>query len=308
MDTVKPLEDDIARLGRLTVENKRDLPTRMELARLVGEKVVGLTPLTFAAVGRPKVFDLFMYNGERTVLDIRLHEMNDWVDHFVVIESGTTFTRLPKRYYFAEIADELGPYRDKIIHLVVDDPPAYLTSPWAVEFWQRDSALRALSGLCSPDDFVLLTDVDEIVDRRAFESLSGDLAGLTMDTYFLFLNRRQVVAPNKQGKRGAICRAHLLARHGMSYIRFVLSRGVGIQRIRDAGWHFTSVAAAAEVERKIQSYAHQELNDGSRNEAYFERKRRTALANADPEWERCALDELPRYIRDNANLLRDFLM
>lgn len=303
---MSPLEDDIQRLGRLTLADKTDVPARLELARRVGERIVASTPLSFAPEAAPKIFDVFRYNGEDMMLEMRLSEMADWVDTFVIVESPITFTHRQKPLHFQESREAFARYRDKIVYVVVDDFPDFLSAPWAVEFWQRDCAIRALSGLCSPNDIILLSDVDEIVRRSAVQAFSGDLAGLMMDTFFLFLNRRRVRS-EKSGATGAICRANLLAKHGMSYMRYGLARAPDAPRIRDAGWHFTSVATPQELGEKIKSYSHRE-HGGTHDAAYFEKKRVKAQANASPRWERCSLDELPRYIRDNADRLGDLLM
>ena len=34
-----------------------------------------------------KIFDCFMYFDEEIVLDLRLNALNDYVDHFVIVES-----------------------------------------------------------------------------------------------------------------------------------------------------------------------------------------------------------------------------
>jgi hypothetical protein len=149
--------DAIVRLGQATLENKKDFAVRTELARVFGEKVVSATPLSFAPPApQPRLFDVFRYNGERVRFDMRLSEMGGWVDTFVIVEAPITFTRAPKPIHFNVSEPEFRPYRDKIIHVVVEDFPAFLSAPWAVEFWQRDCAVSALSGVCFPGDLVLL--------------------------------------------------------------------------------------------------------------------------------------------------------
>jgi hypothetical protein len=306
---METLEDVIARLGVSTVENKTDLTMRLELARLVGKRVVSSTALSFIRAGRPRIIDVFRYNGEQTMLEMRLSEMGDWVDYFVVVEAGITFTRLPKPLYFNASKEAFARYRDKIVHLVVEDFPDFLTAPWAVEFWQRDCALRALSGMVARDDVVFLSDVDEIVRKDAVRAFTSEMAGLTMDTFFLFLNRRKVNACGRQSPTGAICRASMLERRGMSDIRYALARAPGAPRIHDAGWHFTSVATPVELAVKMKSYSHLELSErGSHDAAYFEKKRRRARTKASANWEQCPLSDLPQYVSDNEDRLRELLM
>ncbi len=47
-----------------------------------------------------KIYDCFIFNNETDLLEIRLNILNDYVDHFVIIESSETFTGLKKKTIF----------------------------------------------------------------------------------------------------------------------------------------------------------------------------------------------------------------
>src|ERR1700733_11122766 len=47
-----------------------------------------------------RVFDCCLFNGEMDVLSIRLHELNDVVDNFVIVESDKTFSGVPRDITF----------------------------------------------------------------------------------------------------------------------------------------------------------------------------------------------------------------
>lgn len=66
------------------------------------------------AHGRRKVYDLFMLNTELDWLEIRLHELASQVDYFVILESPTTFTGLPKKMYYEENKHKFEEFKDKI--------------------------------------------------------------------------------------------------------------------------------------------------------------------------------------------------
>ena len=44
-----------------------------------------------------KVYDCIIFNGENRILEIRLNELNNFVDFFVIIEFGETFTGIKKK-------------------------------------------------------------------------------------------------------------------------------------------------------------------------------------------------------------------
>ena len=44
-----------------------------------------------------KIYDCIIFNGENSILEIRLNELNELVDQFVIIEFGETFTGIKKK-------------------------------------------------------------------------------------------------------------------------------------------------------------------------------------------------------------------
>src|SRR5262249_1668173 len=139
-------------------------------------------------------------------------------------------------------------------------------APWSRDFRQRDMAISALSGHCAPEDLVLLTDVDEIADRRALEGFDSDFAGLRMAMFRFFFNYRPTSDNLPWRPTGAIFRARLLRQFGSSYARFFLARRRGGHVLDQAGWHFTSIGDSTRVVAKINSYAHQERKSVWRDE------------------------------------------
>lgn len=305
------LDGAIDRLSRLSQDSNRDLEVREALAFFVGAHVLREQPLTFGpSAERPRILNLVPFNDELLILKMRLDEMADWVDLFVIVESTVTFTGNPKPLHFEAAKAEFAAYAHKIRHVVVDGHPPIFASPWARDFRQRDMAVSALSGLCAPEDLVLLTDVDEIVDRRAIEGFDDDFAGLQMALFRFFLNYRPVTDNKPMRPTGAVFRARLLQRFGSSYARFCLARRRGCHVLGRAGWHFTSIGDSRWLVAKINSYAHQERRSIWRNQdhvaGFFADIRDGRL---EPGWERAEIDDnFPRYIRENQDALRDLML
>ncbi|MGL4495214.1 MAG: N-acetylglucosaminyltransferase [Beijerinckiaceae bacterium] len=232
---------------------------------------------------RQRVFDGFTFFKELDVLEIRLNELAPVVDRFVIVEATQTFAGKPKPLTFMENRDRFAPFFDKIIHVVVDDfPPA--RSAWDREFHQRRAIMRGL-GDAAPDDFVIISDVDEIPRRTALERVLADGSGanaftvfgmqefhhrlnLHRDGFIWWLGSRMVprhllrdpqalrklkAIPSKSAPwMGPLMRAWQstgVFRHPVRY-----------NLIEDGGWHFTSMGSAADVAEKIRSYSHQEFN------------------------------------------------
>ncbi len=261
---------------------------------------------TRAHGGARRIFDLFPYNGELELLRIKLHEMGPWVDRFVLVETGMTFSGQPKPIRFDENARmQLASFLPKIGHVVVERFPDHVTSAWAREFYQRDYAVAGLEDLCGPDDLVILSDVDEVVDRRAMDGFDGEIAPISMAALRFFLNYRLA---GQEICKSILCRGRYLERWGASLLRTVLASRVIEWRIPHGGWHFSSVGDAEDIAAKLASYAHQE-NDRPDNERRYrglrEQLRRGEL---EPGWERCELGALPAYVGENRERLSHLLL
>lgn len=305
------LDEAIDRLGRLSEQLREDLEVREALAWCVGLHVLHEAPLAFGpSAAAPRVINLMPFNDELELLRMHLAEMDDWVDLFVIVESTLTFTGAPKPLHFERAKAEFAAYGDKIRHVVVDGCPPAFQAPWSRDFRQRDMAVKALSGLCASEDLVLLTDVDEIVDRRALEGFDVDLAGLRMATFRFFLNYRPMTDNQPWRRTGAVLRAGLLQRFGSSYARFCLARRKSGSVLSEAGWHFTSIGDSRRVVAKVNSYAHQERKavwrDEDRVARLFEEIR---AGRCEIGWERAEIDDsFPRYVRANLEALKDLMV
>lgn len=70
-----------------------------------------------------KIIDCFPFFNEFELLEIRLKELWDTVDYFVIAEANITQSGIPKPYYLLDNWERFRPYAEKIIHVMVDDMP-----------------------------------------------------------------------------------------------------------------------------------------------------------------------------------------
>ncbi|KAI9740970.1 MAG: hypothetical protein M1818_004576 [Claussenomyces sp. TS43310] len=133
---------------------------------------------------RRKVYDLFMVNTELDWLEIRLNELKDHVDYFVILEAERTFTGLPKPLYVRDNWERFKAFHEKIILRVLDDGALESTRTWDHEDLQRNAMFdqvlapeltimpsedNALSKEQTPNagDVILVSDIDEIPKTAA---------------------------------------------------------------------------------------------------------------------------------------------
>src|SRR5579884_2037055 len=107
------------------------------------------------------IFDAFLFFDELKILKLRLEELGDVVDRFVLVESTRTFSNRSKPLHFLDNQHLFRKYASKIRHVVVEDMPERYESAWDVEAFQRNAILRGIEG-AAPDDLIIISDVDEI--------------------------------------------------------------------------------------------------------------------------------------------------
>ena len=68
-----------------------------------------------------KIFDCFMYFNEDLILEIRLNELYNRVDKFIIVESSYTHSGDFKEYNFD--IKKFDKFKDKIIYIKIKDKP-----------------------------------------------------------------------------------------------------------------------------------------------------------------------------------------
>ena len=211
-----------------------------------------------------KVFDCVLYNGELDVLCIRLNELWDVVDHFVVVESDTTFSGLPKTICYDHREPRIAPFAQKIRHVVVADMPK-TDDPWEREKWQRNAVLRGLAD-ADPSDLILMSDVDEIpracTVRDMTQNTQDHIFGLRLAFYYFFLNYRNVEGPESSITWTVAATRNQLEKITPDDLRYAVRKGeIKACILSDAGWHFSWLTDDEGARRKIAAFSHQEFND-----------------------------------------------
>jgi beta-1,4-mannosyl-glycoprotein beta-1,4-N-acetylglucosaminyltransferase len=235
------------------------------------------------------IYDCFTFFNELELLELRLHELAGVVDKFVLVEATQTHTNQPKPLYYNENRARFSAFHDRIIHVVVDDLPQSADA-WVPENFQRNCIARGLTR-CRPDDFVLVSDLDEIPRASIVEKMSREIPfpdNFPASAVHGVLNSRLVKGIfHRKGLRRRLRRnhpfiwrfEHTIYRYFMNCrsLRPPFSYGTVMLRHRDfstaeemrhsgfktvpgAGWNFTWMGGVERILKKIRSFAHQEAN------------------------------------------------
>ena len=62
------------------------------------------------------IYDCFLFLNELDLLEIRLNELDEVVDIFVIVEFNRTFSNIPKSYYYDDNKNRFKKFHKKIRH------------------------------------------------------------------------------------------------------------------------------------------------------------------------------------------------
>jgi beta-1,4-mannosyl-glycoprotein beta-1,4-N-acetylglucosaminyltransferase len=195
-----------------------------------------------------------MFFDELMLLEIRLKELAPVVDNFVLVEATHTHSGKPKRLYYDEVKDNevFAPFKDKIIHLIYDKPME--PDRFANDRNQRNHIANGLTD-AKPDDIVIVTDLDEIINHKTVELLKQypEPGRLVMKLFYYYFNCRA----NEEWGYPSSCR----------YRDFKAAdelRLKGVEKFTriyvNAGWHFSYLFPLSEIPKKLEAFAHSEFD------------------------------------------------
>ncbi|KAL3640098.1 hypothetical protein CASFOL_011918 [Castilleja foliolosa] len=119
-----------------------------------------------------RVYDAVLFSNEIDMLKIRWKELYPYITRFVLLESNSTFTALPKPLNFANRRDEFEFIEPRLTYGVVGGRFRKGENPFIEEAYQRlslDQLLR-IAGI-EDDDLLIMSDVDEIPSRHTIDLL-----------------------------------------------------------------------------------------------------------------------------------------
>ena len=201
------------------------------------------------------IFDCFPFFNELETLEVRLNELYDTVDYFIISEATKTHSNQPKPLYLLDNFSKFEKFKDKIIHVVVTDMPDH-EDHWARERHQRDKIAHALNEKAKDNDLIILSDCDEVPRASVIKNITlehGQLANLDMDCFQYFYNLKG----RNSWNMGKVCNYSTFKLYNTA--SDIRNSGAHLN-VEKAGWHFGYIGGLERVVKKIQSFAHQEFN------------------------------------------------
>ena len=218
-----------------------------------------------------KIVDGFIFYNELDLLTIRLEELYDVVDYFILVEGTLTFTGNQKPLFYQENKEQFKKYHDKIIHIIVDDYPT-TTNPWDREIYQRRAIFRGIARMrLAPDDCIMISDADEIPNSDTLLMIKNGMFLIDKEVVYallmtLYYYHYEWTVDQPWTK------ARLLSYHKYSQLAFD-SEHVRLYMhtyIERGGWHLSYFGTTSFIATKLESFSEQQDNTPkNKDDAYL---------------------------------------
>ena len=257
------------------------------------------------------IIDCFPFFNELDLLEIRLNELADVVDMFVLTEATLTHQGNPKPLYFDDNKSRFSDFN--IAHMIIDGYSGVdVSNPWAIEQYQRQSGIGFIKQGIKPDakDVILLSDTDEIWRAEKVKQLAETegwtyaAAWMPMFYYYMDCVWTTCVWDMPRWIKG----------DGLDCSLRGTDQRVGPIRgcesdveFKGTGWHFSYLG---DVQGKLAAFAHAEYNKPPYNtKEYIESKKADCVSLFDDGQFALVpnLGYLPRYVLENLDRFGKYL-
>lgn len=203
-----------------------------------------------------RVYDCFTFFNETNVLKLRLAELNEVVDFFIIVESCVTHTGHPKDFNFEKFCNEdsfFHTYLPKILYIKLTESPE---GAWVRENYQRNCIMHGLSK-AQPEDIILISDLDEIpnpgVITQYKENNLEDTFVCQQDFYYYNIESKI---------ESQVWCGTLIARFRNlpNPLQSMRDARETYPKIKNGGWHLSYFGGKDIIRTKIKNFAHCEFD------------------------------------------------
>ena len=264
------------------------------------------------------IYDCFQYFNEDQMVDLRLNILDKYVDYFVISESTKTHQGKSKKINFD--INKFKKFKHKIKFVVADykkeiDFKNHTGGESPVEQHQRNYLIEGIKDAL-PDDYIVLSDSDEIPDFSKIKNINSTKKYLAFSQkMFMYkLNLQNLNESNWIGSK-ITKKKYIKSMQDLRNLKFKKYPFWRIdkynQEIINGGWHFSFLQTPQQILTKIKSFSHGEFNSESINEKNIQEK---ILKNEDIFERNTVLkkisidDHYPDYIINNKEKLSNWII
>ena len=223
-----------------------------------------------------------MFFDEEMLLDLRLNIMDKYVDKFVITEATYMHSGKPKKLIFD--ITKFSKFKDKIIYIIVDEPPPGLLKINNKEDLNEQESKKTINakkrelyqiektqdGIVDADDedIIIVSDLDEIpnLEKINLKNINKKLIFFKQKMYYYKLNLFYNLMPWYGSK--ACKKKYFKSPQWLRSIKnkeyskwrfdilFSKEKYSDIHYAEDGGWHFTNMRNPEDLEKKLSNFLH----------------------------------------------------
>lgn len=251
------------------------------------------------------IIDTFMFNDEFDMLDIRLEITKNYVDRWIILEGNKTWSGIDKPFLLKEKIKKYNKkYQDRIDLITLDIPKDY--KDWVCENFSRASLQQGIDKY-NPDDIIIHSDLDEIINPEKIEILLAELEsknkpiGCQLEMYIYAFNLKT----SRLWNGPVISKKHMFENPQKLY------KGSQPKRKDRAhcflhpdivGWHWTWMGNDARIKNKVLSCIESQYRDPDQvldafkiGDTVSAINHKTATTRIDPKYPTSVLDVLKQF-------------
>jgi beta-1,4-mannosyl-glycoprotein beta-1,4-N-acetylglucosaminyltransferase len=259
-----------------------------------------------------------IFDCEEWMLEIKLNELGDVVDMFIIVEGAFTLQNSPREQCFPRINQsngQISKWSDKIVY-VYDERLITGFSYWEAEVHYRNSiGVLGMERLSAHDeDLVIVTDLDEMIHSsflwvlKWYDGFATSINVQVLWTYYSY----KWVNPNTFFLNAIVSVKELRSvGNRTNEVRLTLA-GKGWSTGKDmlVGWHCSWCMPTARFVDKIAHFAHSEMNqERYKNVVWLDQLREQGLWFPDSAPNGCIQSkmQIPAYVERNKDKFRAIL-
>jgi beta-1,4-mannosyl-glycoprotein beta-1,4-N-acetylglucosaminyltransferase len=206
------------------------------------------------------------------MLEFRLRMLEGFVDFHVIVEANVTHSGQPKPFALASLLPERFAWaKDRIIYLPIEFDVSNLNVDYRPAGYEPDSphfklengqrnALSLVARQFAGTDILMISDADEIPSRELLTRLRNEVLA---DKDFPFACQQHMFYYSLKWLTGYPWYGTVVTT--FNHLQKMTPQGhrdkrASLPRFTPGGWHLSYFKTVAEIQRKLQSFAHQEFN------------------------------------------------
>jgi beta-1,4-mannosyl-glycoprotein beta-1,4-N-acetylglucosaminyltransferase len=221
-----------------------------------------------------KIYDCITYFNEKTLFELRLNILNDFVHRFIVVEANYTHSGKPKKLNFN--INDYPKFKKKIIYIAIKKSPKNIKYPLD-DFkrfnsiqriaYQRNAILKSIKS-ASSDDIIIYSDSDEIpnLNNLNFDEIKEKFLIFKQNLFYYKLNL-ELKSVSWYGSRA--CKKKYL--NNIDHLRnlkpkkyqwwrldtiFNSYKKRSVKIIENGGWHFSQIMSPKQIQEKFLNDEH----------------------------------------------------